>query len=613
MVLGTVLCLLVILFWKENNQGIKKTLETKVSETSQLVTQQLQGVLLENVNKLTNLKRRLEITDGDYFEYWNKDAASIIAKDPSFHFVEWIDSTGVIQLVEPLNANKEAIGLDITQLDYRAPSWTKTRKDSLYNVTHWLELVQGDYAFLVDAPIFIDNKFHGTITAGIDISKQFDNTLRGLEKYHINIRDDRGTVFYSHGDTTGTKEMASYEARQQIEVGDVNNGQWAITMVPNQLFQQANANNGNLGNLLMALVLCGLVSVCFFFMQKSSAAEKSHKEANLKIRALIDSSPLAIFVVNTEGVVTDLWNEAAEEMFGWSREEAIGSFIPFVQDNNISEFKQLMQDCIEEGKLKDQEVKRSRKDGSEGIFLLNIGTIDRDEKQMLVLVEDITEVKKYEQQLKESLDEKEILLAEIHHRVKNNLALIAGLIDLQKEQVGNQQIQQLLNETKNRVFSIAGVHEQLYNTPNFSDISLSAYIDQLLDRLQDTYENRNREVHIAKSLNNFSVNINQAVPFGLLLNELITNSYKHAFGGTDEPRISLKLRKSNNKISFSYQDNGPGLNKSEFQQRNSLGLNLIRTLLAQIEADYKIDSADNDGFDISFTAPYESKGSQSTL
>lgn len=609
--LGIFLCLIVILVWRANNKRLQISLENKVSDTSHLVAQQFQNALLDNLNKLTNLKKRLEITDGNYFKYWNKDAAFIVNQNPSFHFVEWIDSTGIIKRVEPLSDNREAIGLDITKLDYRSSNWLKAKKDSVLNLTPWLELIQGDFAFLIDEPIFIRNEFRGTITAGIDPTLQFNNIMQGLEKYHVKIRDDKGTLFYSFGDSSGIQDLNHFKVYRQIQVTDVNNGEWSMTMVPNQLFMEDDALNGNMDGFVMAVILCCLISASFFFMLKSSAAEKSHKEANQKLRSLIDSSPLAIFIVNTDGIVTDFWNDAAQEMFGWKQHAVLGGTMPFVKDENREQFKKLMRSCIEDGELKNEEVIVTRKDGSEGIFLLNVGMINQDEQQMLVMVEDITELKQYERKLEQSLEEKEVLLSEIHHRVKNNLAIVAGLISLQKESVNNEGISHLLNETQNRIFSIAGVHELLYKTETFSEICLSDYIDRLLKQLQDTYGSQS--VQFSKSFNEFNVSINQAVPFGLLLNELITNSYKHAFNHTKDPKISLDLKESDGTIEFTYKDNGKGLSENDFETMNSLGLTLIRTLLRQIEADYKVDNSNHDGFNISFTSSHLKKGAQSNL
>lgn len=612
LVLGVTLSLLVIIAWHISNQNMIKSLQDKVSVTSQLFTQQFYGALSDNINKLKNLKHRLEITNGSYFDYWNKDAALIISQDPSFKFIEWIDDDGVIQLAEPLEANKEAIGLDVTKLDYRRSDWNKARKDSLFNLTHWLKLVQGDFAFLVDAPVYINNRFQGTITAGIDPSQRFDDIMRGLDEYYVTVKDERGTIFYSIGDTLGTEEFQHLSVTHEIPIRDAQGSSWTVTIVPNHIFGQTNSLRGNLLPLGLALILCSLLAISFFFRQEALAAERSQKIVNQKLRSLIDSSPMAICILNTDGIVTDFWNEAAEQMFGWEREEVIGRKLPFINDKNIDEFNQNIQRCIEQQDLKNQEIQRLRKDGSIGTFLINVGMIS-DQGQMLTLIEDITEVKRYQKELKKSLEEKEFLLTEIHHRVKNNLAIIVGLIELQKERISDTQLMHQLNETQNRIYSISGVHELLYQADHLAEISLGEYINKLLNHLQETYQGTDRPVLISKHINSLSVNINQAVPLGLLLNELMTNSFKHAFTNVQTPKITISLKEIGDDIAITYSDNGVGLQASTFEEQNSLGLNLIRNLLDQLGANYEISGPEENGFKIAFTFSITEKGSHSNL
>ncbi|MDX1641584.1 MAG: hypothetical protein R3220_07790, partial [Balneolaceae bacterium] len=143
-IIALVLSVLVIVIWKVNQNRLEASLAGKVADTGKLIAQQFNGTLKENVSRLENLKHRLEMTEGDYFEYWNRDAARIVETEESFKFVEWIDSTMTIQRVEPYKGNEEAVGLDISVLDYRNSDWYKARRDSVFNMTHWLELVQGD-------------------------------------------------------------------------------------------------------------------------------------------------------------------------------------------------------------------------------------------------------------------------------------------------------------------------------------------------------------------------------------------------------------------------------------------------------------------------------------
>lgn len=609
--LGILLSSIVILLWNVNSKKIRRSLEDKVSVTGSLIVQQFQAVLEDNVNQLENLKRRLEITKGDYFKYWNSDAELIIDQEPSFLFVEWIDSSMVIQKIEPLEGNEEALGLDISGIGYRNEGWNKARRDSIYNVTHWLELVQGDSAFLVDAPVYIENDFYGTITAGMDFSTLFDGIVQGLDEYHIRITDDKEATFYTHGTSEGTASFQNMTVTDSIRVGDADNSIWTITMVPNHFFQKENSVTGNVLILALALFLCLLIAVGFYFMQKSSAAEKSSLQANQKLRALIDSSPIAIYVLNFEGVVVDLWNDAAERMLGWKREEVLGRFLPHVAKDHIREFGRLLEHIKKEGGLTNIEITRNRKDGSKGAFRLNVGTIAAKDQQMLVLLEDITKEKEYEEKLKRSLHEKEVLLAEIHHRVKNNLAIIIGLIELHKEEVDDAGTRSLLNETQNRIYSIAGVHELLYQTESFSEIGIGEYIDKLIDRMQFTYKTDERKVSIDRDISSFHVNINQAIPLGLLLNELITNSFKHAFDGVENARISIEILEKNDVLEVHYKDNGNGFDASVFEKTNTLGMTLIKTLLDQLSAEFTID--DQPGFDIKFRFKVKEKGAHSNI
>lgn len=609
--LGLILSVIVLLIWSANNRSLQNSLKNNVEVTGNLVVQQFQEVLYDNVNRLNNLKHRLEVTNGSYFDYWNSDAALIIEQEPSFLFVEWIDSSMVIQKVEPLEGNEEAIGLDISELDYRNSDWNNARRDSTVNITHWLPLVQGDHAFLVDAPVYIQGNFYGTITAGMDFTLRFNEIMQGLEEYHVRMKDDKGTTFYTYGSTNGIEDSRPLTTTDTVMVGDINNSRWTVTLIPNRLFMSQNSVGGLRLNLILALILCVLLSVSFYFMQQSLAAERSSRRANNKLRALIESSPIGIYVLNERGVIVDFWNDAAERMLGWKKEEVINRYLPEVIDVKDKVFSKLMTQSLNNGALVNKEITRKRKDGSTGRFRLNVGTITEGEKQMLVLLEDISKEKQYESKLEKSLHEKEVLLAEIHHRVKNNLAIIIGLIELQKEEMADEQTAFLLNETQNRIYSISGVHELLYQTENFSEISIGEYVDNLLDRIKMTFKKEGSNVTIRRDVNSLHVNINQAIPLGLLLNELITNSFKHAFKGREAGEIWLELHEKNDSFEVFYKDNGIGLDQSVFENASSLGITLIKTLLAQLSADYRIEQGE--GFAIRFQFPIKDIGPHSAI
>jgi PAS domain S-box-containing protein len=609
--LAIVLSLLALTIWGYNQETWEDSLSGKVEDTGQLLSQQFEVILRENISRLGNLKHRLELTEGDYFQYWGEDAARIIESSNTFKFVEWIDSTMIVQRVEPFEENEAAVGLDISQLDYRNSDWQKARSDSVFNMTHWLELTQSGYAFLVDEPVYINGEFHGTITAGLDFTDRFNQVLQGLDEYNVQISDGTGTVFYTFGSTEGTDMYQGLMTTNQILVQDANQSVWTVTMVPNSLFGVVNSSVYNDVVLWLTIVLGIFLAISFFLTQKSAAAERTSKLANQKLRALIESAPVGIYVIDAEGVVTDFWNPAAEEMLGWKREEVIGNFLPQVENEYEGSYRSLMKEIKEKGGISNREVTRKRKDGTERTFRVNISSIIGAEEQMLVVFEDITKEKENEEQLEKSLEEKNVLLSEIHHRVKNNLAIIIGLIELQNAEVQDEETKSNLFETKNRIYSISGVHELLYQTDNFSNISFSEYINQLVSRLQDTFEHQKKPVKIKKSITGLRMNINQAIPLGLLLNELITNSYKHAFQNVEKPKISLKLVQNAGYISIEYKDNGVGVNYDEMANSPSLGVTIIKTSLRQLSADYEF--IDGTGFGLYLQFPENLKGAHSNL
>jgi two-component sensor histidine kinase len=149
----------------------------------------------------------------------------------------------------------------------------------------------------------------------------------------------------------------------------------------------------------------------------------------------------------------------------------------------------------------------------------------------------------------------------------------------------------------------------LYQNESFSDISFEEYVKKLVKRLQHSYENEDRPVQIQLDADNLRINMNRAVPLGLLLNELITNSYKHAFKNIDDPVIEISFKRQNGNVQIEYRDNGPGFDSNKMEYSKSLGLTLIKTSLMQLEADYTISNTG--GFSIVLNFPAELKNTLS--
>ena len=214
---------------------------------------------------------------------------------------------------------------------------------------------------------------------------------------------------------------------------------------------------------------------------------------------------------------------------------------------------------------------------------------------------DITIDKEDEAKLRTALKEKETLLSEIHHRVKNNLAAISSIIQLHALNTDNEEILDLLSSAMNRLKTTALVHEMLYENDSLSFIDFKEYILRLCNHISNTYQENAKQIHIDHHLQTVVLNIKQAIPCGLILNELITNAYKHAFNNKSVGKIKIELNQINEKFILRVSNDGDLLSEN-FDPANtdSVGMLLIQTLTEQLDAELTVQRLPNTEFKIEF-------------
>jgi PAS domain S-box-containing protein len=216
---------------------------------------------------------------------------------------------------------------------------------------------------------------------------------------------------------------------------------------------------------------------------------------------------------------------------------------------------------------------------------------------------DITERKKSEEALKHSLREKEILLKEIHHRVKNNLQIVTSLLKLQSSYVDDEKVKQLFKESQNRVQSMALIHQKLYQTKDLSHIDFKEYIETLALHLQHSYGVLEDKVKIVIDVKNLEMPIDNAVPAGLIINELISNSLKYAFPDRMSGKLFINLAFDDFEKEYwlSVRDTGIGLPKDfDFRNANTFGLKLVTALAGQMGGTIELVSSGGCEFRITF-------------
>ena len=213
---------------------------------------------------------------------------------------------------------------------------------------------------------------------------------------------------------------------------------------------------------------------------------------------------------------------------------------------------------------------------------------------------DITERKHAEDQIKASLAEKDVLLKEIHHRVKNNLQIISSLLSLQSENIGSGDQEKTFRDSQNRIRSMALIHEKLYQSKDISRVDFAEYVRSLTAYLSRSYV-IGPGVTIVIDIEGVSLGIDMAIPCGLIINELVSNSLKYAFRDRQTGEVRIGLRRSGTVFTLTIADNGPGLPPGvDFRDTPSLGLQLVNTLVEQLEGDIELDQSHGTTYRITF-------------
>jgi PAS domain S-box-containing protein len=240
-------------------------------------------------------------------------------------------------------------------------------------------------------------------------------------------------------------------------------------------------------------------------------------------------------------------------------------------------------------------------------FIVSVNPIFDENNQILGsvhVVHDDTERKKSEKLIEQSLKEKEMLLKEIHHRVKNNLMIISSLLNLQSRYLKDEESRAIFKESQNRAQSMALIHQRLYESTDLKNIGFKEYITTLANELYRNYVKDPSRVGLELEIEDVDIDIDNAIPLGLILNELITNSMKYAFPNDKKGKICVSFYKKGDKYILKVEDNGKGFPKDlDYKKSDSLGLQLVTNLTYQIKGEIELDRNEGTAFTITFSEP----------
>ncbi len=332
------------------------------------------------------------------------------------------------------------------------------------------------------------------------------------------------------------------------------------------------------------------IVISFVDISETKKSERTLLESEEKFRSYIESALDGVFVMNKEGFYQEV-NRAATQLLGYSREELLQMhFTKTVPPETIENAKFAYTTLLEEGVFT-TEVIFQRKDGSRFIGILGSTKISED--QYLGLVKDITERKEAEENVHKLLAEKEIILKEIHHRIKNNMYSVYGLLQLQSHALKQDNAAALaLEDAALRVKSMMLLYDKLYQSERFTDLLIEEYISPLVDEVIENFPN-NIPIQVVKEIDNFVLDAKRLSSIGIILNELLTNIMKYAFQGRDEGLIRVSAQMEEDKVIILVQDNGIGIPEGiDFVNSTGFGLKLISMLTKQIEGKAKIERKD---------------------
>jgi PAS domain S-box-containing protein len=314
--------------------------------------------------------------------------------------------------------------------------------------------------------------------------------------------------------------------------------------------------------------------------------EEALRQSEARLRRIADAMRDVVMQLDADGIVQYI-SHSVEQVLGYRPDETLGrSLFERVHPEEREKVAAMFQHAM---RGKDGVTLEFRYQHAAGhlLWLEAVGNVLLDEDRAVVGavlgVRDVSERKKADDQIRASLREKEVMLKEIHHRVKNNLQVISSLLSLQSEHVQDDQVRRVLRDSQSRVRSMAIIHQRLYQSTNLAEINFAGYIEELCSQLFRTYGASGKNIQLVTEAEEISLEVDKAIPCGIILNELVSNALKYAFPAAAEGTVGVEFREKGREIQLVVRDDGIGM-PPDFQGRaaESLGLRLVNMLTEQL-------------------------------
>jgi len=335
-------------------------------------------------------------------------------------------------------------------------------------------------------------------------------------------------------------------------------------------------------------------------------AEEMLRKSEKRYRELADSLPQTVVELDEAGKLT-FANLNSFKMFGYAKEDLEQGFevLHVIAPEDHERVRKNIARVLEGEDLGGIEYTGVRKDKSAFPFMAYTTPVtgENGDVRLRSIIVDISDLKKTGEQIKASLKEKEILLKEIHHRVKNNLQIISSLLNLQSRYQKDEKVQSIFRESINRVKTMANIHSLLYQSEDYARIDFTRFVRELATQMRLSYDPNTEFAVINTRVSNVLLDISTAIPCGLIINELLSNAMKYAFPSGRKGEITVTMYREDGLILLTVSDNGAGFPEGiDFRETESLGLQLVNDLVEQLDGTIQLDTKAGTEFRITFRA-----------
>ena len=615
---GGQLCSVFMLYDITSRKRAEQALEQSINRFKNLVENSPNGIfiLTEGLIKYVNNSglNLLEFSDED--DLYNEDFIQFFSTEQQKKLEQLINETREgedtdYKEFEIINSNGEVfdVGLKATLTVYdNQPSIQVTINNLSTQALLVQEQMRAKIAEEINIVLKQEIENHKETQKELRASEEkYRDIFENVKEFVLSINND-GRFLYANNAFISTlgieeKDLATMNFKEVVKNGEqlfskgviksLKDGEHHFTLISKdgrEIYVEGGSSIRYKNNKPASL------RAIFRDITESKAHEKLAREQTAKISSIFNSTEnLMMLTLDKNGEVTSHnsnFSKVMKNSFGKKMKNGF-NYLKTLEETVREDFKKVHKQAFKTAfkgipvQLELPMINSKKEEVWHQIFL-NPVYLDEEMDEVSCLTYDITDRIEIDQKIRNSLKEKEVLLQEVHHRVKNNLQVISSILNLQTSFVNDEQTLEVLAESQNRIKTMSYIHESLYQTDDFSTIELTEYIETLTRNLLQSYAPKNCDIHMETEFDEIHVDLDQAIPCGLIMNELVSNAFKYAFKGKNNGTLKIKVKKDGDEVSLSVEDDGIGMD-SDFrpEDSDSLGIYLVYALVEQLDA--KID------------------------